>query len=131
MAEAKTQKTKVSVPAFFEAIEDEGKRKDARALDKLMRETTGEKPVLWGANIVGYGERPQTYANGKTANWPRAAFSPRKAALVLYLSNDIAAHAATLQRLGKHSTGTGCLYVKKLADVDLDVLRELIRQTAE
>ena len=131
MAEAKTQKTKASVSAFFDAIEDETRRKDAKALDKLMREATGEKPAMWGSNIVGYGEQPQAYANGKTANWPRAAFSPRKTAQVLYLTCDIAAHADLTQRLGKHTTGTGCLYIKKLADVDLDVLRELIRETVE
>jgi hypothetical protein len=131
MAEAKTQKTKASVSTFFDSIEDETRRKDAKALDKMLREETGEKPAMWGPNIVGYGDTVQTYASGKTANWPRAGFSPRKTALVLYLTCDIAAHADITRRLGKHSTGTGCLYIKKLADVDLDVLRELIRETVE
>ena len=131
MAEAKTRKTNASVTAFFDTIENETRRKDAKALDKLMREILGEKPAMWGPNIVGYGETVQTYANGKTANWPRAGFSPRKTSLVLYLTCDIAAHADITRRLGKHGTGTGCLYINKLADVDLDVLGELIRETAE
>ena len=126
MAEAKTQKTRASVAAFLDAIEDEGKRKDAKALDKLMREATGEKPAMWGPSIVGYGEAALTYASGNTANWPRAAFSPRKAALTLYLTCDIAAYADITGRLGKHGTGKGCLYVKKLSDIDTGVLRELI-----
>ena len=126
MAEAKTQKTKASVAAFLDAIEDDGKRKDAKALDKLMRESTGEKPAMWGPSIVGYGDCLLKYASGNSANWPRAAFSPRKAALTLYLTCDIAAYSDITQRLGKHSTGKGCLYVKRLADIDTDVLRELI-----
>jgi hypothetical protein len=128
MPEAKTQKTRASVAAFLDAIEDEGRRKDAKALDKLMRAATGEKPAMWGPSIVGYGEQPLAYASGHTANWPRVAFSPRKVALTLYLTCDIAAHAGITQRLGKHSTGKGCLYIKRLSDVDPGVLRELIAQ---
>jgi hypothetical protein len=128
MAEAKTQKTQASVAAFLDTIEDESKRKDAKAIDKLLREATGEKPVMWGAAIVGYGERLLTYASGSQAHWPRAGFSPRKAAFTLYLTCDIAAHADLTQKLGKHSTGKGCLYIKKLADVDQDVLRALVAQ---
>ncbi len=128
MAEAKTQKTKASVAAFLDAVEDEGKRRDAKAIDKLLREATGEKPAMWGPAIVGYGERLLTYANGNQANWPRVGFSPRKAAFTLYLTCDIAAHAELTQKLGKHSTGKGCLYIKKLADVDQDVLRALVGQ---
>lgn len=128
MAEPKTRKTTVSVAQFLDAIENETQRKDAKAVDKLLREVTGEKPAMWGASIVGYGSKPQTYANGSQADWPIAGFSPRKSALVFYLTCDIAAHANLTSKLGKHSTGKGCLYIKKLADVDPDVLKQLVVQ---
>ena len=127
MAEAKTQKTKASVRDFIDAIADEPKRKDAKAVDKIMRDSTADKPAMWGPNIVGYGSSTLTYANGKIADWPVVAFSPRKAALVLYLAPDVyEVRKDLLARLGKHTTGKSCLYVKKLADVDTDVLRELV-----
>ena len=129
MAEPKTQRTNASVAAFLDAIDDEVRRKDAKAADKLLRQITGEKPAMWGTAIVGYGQRPLTYASGRELDWPIAAFSPRKAALVFYLSCDLAQHAALLDKLGKHSTGKGCLYIKKLADVDAGVLRQLIEQS--
>jgi hypothetical protein len=127
MAEAKTQKTKASVKDFIDAIPDEPKRKDAKVVDRIMRESAADKPAMWGPNIVGYGSSTVTYANGKTADWPVVAFSPRKAALVLYLAPEVyEARQDLLARLGKHTTGKSCLYVKKLADVDTDVLRELV-----
>lgn len=126
MAELKTQKTTASVAGFLDAIEDETRRKDAKAVDKLMREVTGEKPAMWGPAIVGYGHRTLTYDSGRTLDWMRVGFSPRKAALTLYLTCDLSAHADLTGKLGKHSTGKGCLYIKKLADVDQAVLRKLI-----
>lgn len=126
MAELKTQKTQASVAGFLQAIADETRRKDAKAVDRLMREVTGEKPAMWGPAIVGYGQRTITYDSGRTLDWMRVGFSPRKAALVLYLTCDLAAHADLTAKLGKHSTGKGCLYIKKLADVDPAVLRKLI-----
>jgi len=128
MASPKTQKTTDSVARFLDAIADETQRKDAKAVDRMLREVTGDKPAMWGASIVGYGSRPQTYANGSQSDWPILAFSPRKSALTLYLTCDIAAHAALTSKLGKHSTGKGCLYIKKLADVDAGVLRQLMQQ---
>jgi hypothetical protein len=128
MAENKTQRTQASVADFLAAIEDETRRKDAQALDRLMREVTGEKPAMWGPAIVGYGRRTLTYDSGRTLNWMRVGFSPRKAALALYLTGDIAAHADLTAKLGKHGTGKGCLYIKKLADVDPAVLRRLVAQ---
>jgi len=128
MASPKTQKTTASVAQFLDAIESEVQRKDAKAVDKLLREVTGEKPAMWGASIVGYGSRPLAYANGSQSDWPVLAFSPRKAALTLYLTCDIAAHAGLTAKLGKHSTGKGCLYIKRLADVDQAVLKQLVEQ---
>ena len=119
MAEPKTKKTKASVSAFIAAVEDETRRKDAKAIDKMMREITGEKPAMWGPSIIGYGEY-----DTPTGKWPRAGFSPRKANLVVYLAPE-SKDAALLKKLGKHKTGRSCLYINKLADVDEGVLRKI------
>lgn len=120
-AEPKTQKTKASVSAFIAAVEDETRRKDAKAVDKLMREVSGAKPAMWGPTIIGYGEYES--ASGP---WPRIGFSPRKANLVLYILADFKGCGALLKKLGKHKTGKVCLYINKLADVDGAVLRQLV-----
>lgn len=119
MAEPKTQKTKASVTQFIAAVEDETRRKDAKAVDKMLREISGEKPAMWGPTIIGYGEYPT--ASGK---WPRIGFSPRKANLVLYMMDGYEGEPL-MKKLGKHKTGRSCLYINKLADVDGDVLRQL------
>jgi hypothetical protein len=126
VAENKTKATKSSVAAFIAAIEDPVISADAKRLAKLMQEASGEKPVLWGPSIVGFGSRHYRYDSGREGDTPLIAFSPRKAALVLY---GVARHdsaATKLAKLGKHTTGKGCLYIKKLADVDEKVLRELV-----
>lgn len=121
MAEPKTKPTKESVAAFLSAIEHEQRRKDAKAVDKIMREVTGKKPVMWGSAIVGYGSY-QT----KSGDWPRLGFSPRKANLVLYIMPGFKEAAPLLKKLGKHKIGGSCLYINKLDDVDDAVLRELV-----
>jgi hypothetical protein len=121
MAEPKTKKTKASVAAFIAALDDDTRRKDAKAVDKMYREITGQKPAMWGPSIIGYGEY-----ESPTGTWPRAGFSPRKANLVLYVLADYSGRDALLKKLGKHKTGKVCLYVTKLADVDDKVLRELM-----
>jgi hypothetical protein len=131
MSEPKTRKTRASVEEFLDAIPDAQQRADAKLVDRLMREISGDRPALWGPNIVGYGSHTLTYANGKTADWPVVAFSPRKQALTLYLEVGFAQREALLARLGKHSTGKSCLYVKKLADVDPEVLRALVAASVE
>jgi len=120
MAEPKTTRTKASVAQFIAAVEDETRRKDAKVVDKMFRELTGEKPAMWGPTIIGYGE-------WKTASglWPRIGFSPRKANLVLYVIGDFKECKPLLAKLGKHKTGKSCLYINKLADVDMGVLRQL------
>lgn len=122
MAEPKTKPTKGSVAAFLSAVEHEGRRKDAKAVDKIMREITGKKPVMWGTAIVGYG----SYET-KSGDWPRLGFSPRKANLVLYIMPGFKEAAPLLKKLGKHKIGGSCLYINKLADVDEAVLRELVK----
>lgn len=125
MAENKTQPSDGDVAAFLNAAEPAARRTDAQALCDLMARATGEPPVMWGASIVGFGSYTYRLANGRAATMCRVGFSPRKAALVMY-GLGIERNAALLDALGKHSTGKGCLYVKKLADIDPGVLEALI-----
>lgn len=126
MAENKTKATTASVATFIAAIPDEVRRADAQALVKLMQAASGEKPKMWGPAIVGFGSQHYVYDSGREGDMPRVSFSPRKAATVVYSVLSGKGAAALLARLGKHSTGKGCLYIKRLSDVDIDVLRELI-----
>jgi hypothetical protein len=120
--EPKTKPTKESVAAFLNAIEDERKRADAKTLDKLLRAASGEKPVLWGASIIGYGQY-----ESRSGPWPIIGFSPRKANLVVYMIDGYDQRGALLDRLGKHKLGKSCLYLNKLTDIDLDVLAEMAK----
>ncbi len=132
MAEAKTTITSVSVEAFIESIEPPMRREEARLLDALFRKVTGTVPKIWGPSIIGYGEYSTTHDSGRAVHWMRSGFSPRKAKHSLYLMggycDDITAthRAEALARLGKHSVGKSCLYVNKLADIDMAVLEEII-----
>jgi hypothetical protein len=126
VAGPKTKPQTASVADFIAAIDDAGKRADAEALVSMMRDATGREPKLWGANIVGFDQYHYKYASGQEGDWPVVGFAPRKQALVLYLASDLAPFEPLLQKLGKHSTGKGCLYVKRLQDVDAGVLRRLI-----
>lgn len=123
MAAPKTRKTTASVKDFIAAIPNEERRKDAAALVKLMAEVTGKKAAMWGPTIVGFGTH-----EGPTGEWPIAAFSPRKTSLVVYLTPGFGSWPL-LQRLGPHTHGKGCLYVKRLADVDVKVLRQLVEKS--
>lgn len=130
MAELKTRKTRASVEAFLSAIPDPARRKDARAVAALLRRVVGERPAMWGENIVGFGECPLRYASGRELDWPVAAFAPRADRITLYLTCDLSRHGGILARLGKHTRGKGCLHVRRLADVDVGVLEELARRAA-
>jgi hypothetical protein len=129
MAELKTKPSKTSVAGFLASVEDETRRKDAKSLDKMFREITGAKPTMWGASIVGYGTYKYKYESGREGEWMRTGFSPRKANLVLYIMPGFARYDALMKKLGKHKTGKSCLYITKLADVDEEVLRELIERS--
>lgn len=129
MAELKTQKTKASVAGFLASVDDESRRSDAKAVDKMFREITGEKPAMWGDSIVGYGAYRYKYDSGREGEWMRAGFSPRKNNLVLYIMPGFDEYASLLKRLGKHKTGKSCLYIGRLSDVDETVLRELIARS--
>ena len=130
MAEIKTKPNAASVEDFINGIREEQKRKDSFVLLEMMKEATGEEPKMWGSSLIGFGNvRIKSPATGREVDWLRIGFSPRKANLSLYLCGDINQHAATLEKLGKHKTGVGCLYINKLTDIDMKVLRELIDST--
>jgi hypothetical protein len=126
MADNKTKPTKSSVAAFIAALTDTAQRADAKALVKLMQSAAGEKPKMWGPSIIGFGSYHYTYDSGREGDMPLIGFSPRKAAIVLYNMTVFSGSEALIAKLGKHSTGKACLYIKKLADVDQRVLEELV-----
>ena len=126
MAENKTKPTKLSATAFIDAVTDPIRRADAKTLVKLMRGATGEPAKMWGPSIVGFGSYHYKYDSGREGDMPLIGFSPRKAATVLYNLTGFAGAEAMKAKLGKHSTGKGCLYIKKLADVDQKVLEDLV-----
>jgi hypothetical protein len=131
MAGNKTKPTTISVPAFLDACADEARRTDAKALTKLMQKITGNEPAMWGPSIVGFDSYHYTYESGREGDMPIVGFSPRKAANVLYGTIGFDGSEALLAELGKHSTGKGCLYIKKLADVDIRVLETLVERAVE
>jgi hypothetical protein len=122
----KTKVTNLSASAFIDALTDPARRADAKELVKLMQRASGEKPKLWGPSIVGFGSCHYKYESGREGDIPLISFSPRKAALVLYGMLGHSEATDLLAKLGKHTTGKGCLYIKKLADVDRTVLETLI-----
>jgi hypothetical protein len=129
MADNKTKPTSLSVAAFIDTIPDPTRRTDAKALVKVMQAASGENPKMWGPSIIGFGSCHYKYESGREGDMPLIGFSPRKAANVLY--NVIAPEdcKALLAKLGKHTTGKGCLYIKKLADVDQKVLDTMIAKS--
>jgi len=129
MGELTTRPTAASVDAFIDAVDDQRKRQDARAVARMMAEITGEPPRMWGPSIVGFGSYRYRYASGRQGDFLTTGFSPRKRALTLYIMAGFSAYEELLAKLGKHTVGKSCLYVKRLADVDQDVLRELIERS--
>ena len=126
MADNKTKPTKLSVSAFIDGLTDRARRADAKALVKLMQNATCEKPKMWGTSIIGFGSYHYKYDSEREGDMPLIGFSPRKAATVLYIMSGLSNSGALLARLGKHTTGKGCLYIKTLADVDHEVLEALV-----
>lgn len=127
LVEIKTKPTVASVEEFINNIQDEQKRKDSFVLLEMMKKASNEEPVLWSNSIIGFGnKRYKSPTTGREVDWLKIGFSPRKATLSLYVSVGIKEHAAALEKLGKHKTGVGCLYINKLEDVDLKVLNDII-----
>lgn len=131
MSQNKTQVTTADVAGFLNGIEPAWKREDAQRLDALFREATGFAPAMWGPSIVGYGRYHYVYASGREGDFLATGFSPRAQSFSIYIMPGYADFGGLLKRLGKHSTGKSCLYVKRASDIDEDVLRELIRAGLE
>jgi hypothetical protein len=131
MAENKTRPTGLSVDRFLKAVPDGAVRKDCQALIKMMRATTRKEPVMWGSSIVGFGQVHYKYASGREGDMPLIGFSPRKQNLTLYLVPGFDAYGELLGKLGRFTTGKGCLYIKRLDDVHLPTLKKLIRESVK
>ena len=131
MAELKTKQTDSSVAAFLDSIEDGRKRADAKAVAKIMKRVTRSRPKMWGGAIVGYGQHHYKYESGREGDWFLAGFSPRKQALTLYIMPGFSSYGPLMKKLGKYKTGKSCLYIKKLEDVNLEVLEELVSRSVE
>jgi hypothetical protein len=131
-AEIKTKPTTVSVSSFIEGLAEEQKKKDSYVILDMMEKAMKEKPRMWGSSLIGFGEkRYKSPATGREVDWFIIGFSPRKANFSLHLVIDVKQHADLLAKLGKHKTGVGCLYINKLADVDLKVLEKIIELSAK
>ena len=126
MAEPKTQLTAASVEAFFNAIKDEQVRKDCSTIATIMRGATKAQPRMWGSSIVGFGTRRCVYANGREADWMLIAFSPRKQNITLYIMGGFREFEELRSRLGTHTGGKSCVYIKRLSDVDVPTLKKLV-----
>jgi hypothetical protein len=129
MAQLKTQPNDESVSGFLDRVEDDAKREDSYTILKLMQEVTGEEPKMWGDSIVGFGTYHYKYASGRTGEWFLTGFSPRVQNLTLYIMSGFDEYDELLGKLGKHSTGKSCLYVKRLENIDLDILKKLVAKS--
>ncbi|MES2288622.1 MAG: DUF1801 domain-containing protein [Pseudomonadota bacterium] len=127
MAENKTKPTPVTAADFIDAVPDSARREDARVLSDLFARVTGEPPVMWGPSIVGFGFYRYRYESGREGTSCRVGFSPRKAEQVLYVGAGNPAQATDLARLGKYRSGKGCLYIKRLSDIDIGALESIVR----
>jgi hypothetical protein len=131
MIEIKTKPTKASVKKYMNAIKDPLRRADCETIAKIMEKETGEKPVMWGNSLVGFGSVTMTYASGRKINWLKIGFASRKDAISLYLTCDLDEYEDLLKDLGMFKRGVGCLYIKKLADVNMSTLRKLIKKATK
>ncbi len=131
MAENKTTPNDQDVEQFLNSVDDERKRKDSFTILELMKQVTGREPRMWGSSIVGFGSYHYTYESGREGDMPLAGFSPRKQNLTLYNMGGFERYDDLLKKLGKHTTGKGCLYIKRLDDVDLPTLKSLIEESVK
>jgi len=131
MAELKTKPTNQSAKSFINSVEDPQKREDCFAIARLMEEATGFKPKMWGTSIVGFGSYHYKYASGQEGDWPLIGFSPRKQNLTLYIMAGFDQYDELMAKLGKHKTAKSCLYIKKLADLNISTLKKLIKESVK
>jgi len=128
-AEIKTKASDASVTDFLSNVDNEQKRKDCSEIVRIMEQITKEEPKMWGPSIVGFGSYHYKYESGREGDSPIMGFSPRKQNITLYILSDFERHQGLMKKLGKHSTGKACLYIKRLSDVDVDVLKELMTES--
>lgn len=131
MATPKTLPNNRSVDEFIDSVESKQKRDDSRDLLKIMQETTSDPPVMWGESIVGFGNYHYKYESGREGDWMLAGFSPRKQNISIYMMGGFSNQDALLKKLGKAKSSVGCLYIKKLADINLEILKEMIKISVE
>ena len=131
MAELKTKKTDQSVEKFLDAVPDETKKRDSYKILTMMKEISRKEPKMWGSSMVGFGDFRYKYASGREGDWFQIGFSPRKQNLTLYLTCNINQFQSDLEKLGKYKTGVGCLYIKSLEEIDLKVLKAIIRKSVK
>ncbi|MFN2180539.1 MAG: DUF1801 domain-containing protein [Candidatus Promineifilaceae bacterium] len=131
MAELKTQENDASVDDYLNSVEDDKKREASFKVKELMEDVTGEEARMWGESIVGFGHYQYKYASGREGEWMITGFAPRKRNLTLYIMSGFEEYDDLLDKLGKHSTGKSCLYINKLEDIDMDVLRELVNKSVQ
>jgi hypothetical protein len=129
MAELKTKKNEGSITKFLDGVKDEKKRQDSYTILKLMKLVTKSEPKMWGTSIVGFGSYHYKYASGREGDWFVTGFSPRKQNLTLYIMSGFSKYPELLKKLGKFKTGKACLYINKIEDINLSVLKELIKQS--
>ena len=131
MAELKTQENDASVDDYLNSVKDDKKREASFKVKELMEEVTGEEARMWGESIVGFGRYKYRYASGREGEWMITGFAPRKRSLTLYIMSGFDEYDDLLGKLGKHSTAKSCLYINKLEDIDMDVLRELVDKSVQ
>ncbi|WP_417581830.1 DUF1801 domain-containing protein [Pelagibacterium sp.] len=131
MSDLKTRPTDQKVSQFIQAVEPESKRQDCWTIVEMMRRITCAEPVMWGASIVGFGTYTYVNTTKKPADWPITGFSPRKANLTIYVMPGFTRFGPLMEKLGKHTTGKSCLYIKKLGDIDQSILEEIVRCSVE
>ncbi len=129
MTELKTKPNDKDVLKFLNSVENQRRREDSLEMLKIMKEVTDKEPIMWGDSIVGYGSYHYKYKSGREADWLATGFSPRKQALTVYILDGFDKYSDLLNKLGKYKTGKGCLYINKLDDVDISVLKELIKKS--
>ncbi len=131
MSDLKTKPHDGNVEKFLNSVEHDKRREDSLAMLEIMKELTGEEPRMWGPSIIGFGNYHYKYESGREGDWFLTGFSPRKQSLTLYIMSGFRHYDELLQKLGKHKTGKSCLYINKLEDVDMDVLKQMIRESVE
>ena len=131
MAELKTKPNKQKVVDFLNLIEDKQEREDSFSICEIMKSLSKDDPVMWGSSIVGFGTYHYKYASGREADWMKIGFSPRKQAITLYIMTGFDSYESLLKKLGKYKTGKSCLYIKRLDDIDIEILKEIVKQSIE